>query len=64
MTQQQDIRDWYIMLHISSFAIATMMFVYTHPSEGNFASMCASIASILGLYHWFTLRDSKEPDAP
>lgn len=60
---QQDVRDWYIMGHISAFAIAVLVYVYQHPSDGAFASACAAVGTLVGLYHWFTLKDSKEPDA-
>lgn len=59
-----DIRDWYIIVHISLFALLVMGYVFWHPSEGAFGTACGTLTTVISLYHWFTQRDDKTPDAP
>jgi hypothetical protein len=56
-------RDWYIMVHVSLFGFAIIGYAYKNPSPGVFATACATLTTVIGMYHWFTIRDDKTPDA-
>ena len=59
----QDVRDWFIMGCITAFSSALLAWVFVHPDTAGFAAVCGALPAMVGLYHWFTLRDSKTPDA-
>jgi uncharacterized membrane protein YccC len=60
---KQDLRDWYIIVHISLFAGAVMAYAFKFPSPAVFATACGTLTTVIGMYHWFTQRDDKVPDA-
>ncbi len=57
-----DFRDYFILAHVNGAGIVGTVFLFIHPDAVNFASWCGLIATLVGTYHWFILRDSKEPD--
>lgn len=59
----KDLRDWYIMVHVSLFGFAVVGYAYLNPSPVVYATTCGTLTTILGMYHWFTIRDDKTPDA-
>jgi hypothetical protein len=63
MSHQQDWRDWYIMIHISIFGLGLLAYVFKNPSVAAFGTMCGTLTTVIGMYHWFTIRDDKTPDA-
>lgn len=58
-----DFRDWYIMVCITAFSGAATAYVFMHPSEASFVTACGTLTALVGLYHWFVIKDSKTPDA-
>lgn len=58
-----DVRDWFIILHVNAAGIAGTAFMFVHPSPAAFATWAGLISTIIGCYHWFTLRDQKTEDA-
>lgn len=60
---KQDLRDWYIMVHISIFGLGILAYVFVNPSPTAFATACGTLTTVIGMYHWFTIRDDKTPDA-
>lgn len=60
---KQDWRDWYIMVHVTIFAAAVMGYAFLHPAASTFATACGTLTTVIGMYHWFTQRDDKVPDA-
>jgi hypothetical protein len=55
--------DWYIAVHVGIAELALLTLAFMHPDPVVIGAVCAAIPTILGLYHWFTVRDSKTPDA-
>ena len=58
-----DFRDYFILAHVNAAGIIGTVFLFTHPDVTNFAAWCTLIATLVGCYHWFVLRDCKTPDA-
>jgi hypothetical protein len=56
--------DWYIAAHVGIAELALLTLAFLHPDPGIVAAVCAAVPTILGLYHWFVLRDAKQQDAP
>lgn len=61
---KQDWRDWYIMIHVSAFGASIMAYTFLYHSPAVFCTACGALTTVLGMYHWFTQRDDKIPDAP
>lgn len=59
----KDVRDWYIMVHISIFGLGILGYSFAHPNSAVFATACGTLTTVIGMYHWFTIRDDKTPDA-
>jgi hypothetical protein len=59
-----DFRDWYIAAHVGIAELALLALAFLHPDPVIVGAVCGAIPAILGLYHWFVVRDSKIPDAP
>lgn len=59
---RQDWRDWYIVIHLSLFAASVMTYAFLHPAAAVFATACTTLTTVLGMYHWFTIKDDKVPD--
>jgi hypothetical protein len=62
VSRTQDARDWYIMIHVSVFGFGILSYAFFHPSAGVFATACGTLTTVIGMYHWFTIRDDKTPD--
>lgn len=58
-----NIRDWYIMVHVSLFGFSVIGYAYCHPSPVVYGTACGTLTTILGMYHWFTLKttDQEKP---
>ncbi len=56
--------DWFILLHVGGALWALIALAYLHPDPVIVGTVCAAVPTVLGLYHWFVVRDSKTPDAP
>lgn len=59
----KDWRDWYIMVHISIFGLGVLAYAFVNPNPTVFATSCGTLTTVIGMYHWFTIRDDKTPDA-
>lgn len=59
---KQDYRDWYVIIHISAFASAVMTYAFKYPSPAVFATACGTLTTVIGMYHWFVIKDDKEKD--
>lgn len=55
--------DWYIAGHVGFAVVALIVLAFLHPDPAIVGAVCVALPTILGLYHWFTLRDSKTKDA-
>ena len=60
---KQDIRDWFILLHLGAGSVSIMTYAYLHPDVSTFVAACGALTTALGLFHWFMIHDSKVPDA-
>lgn len=58
-----DARDWFILLAVGAAAGAFIALAFKHPDPVIVGAVCTAVPTILGLYHWFTVRDDKEKDA-
>lgn len=58
-----DIRDWFIIFHVNAAGIAGTVFIFYHPDTANFGIWAGLIGTVIGCYHWFTMRDQKVGDA-
>lgn len=58
-----DFRDWFIIAHVGGALWLLIRLAFLHPDPVIVAAVCGAVPAILGLYHWFTVRDSKIPDA-
>ncbi len=58
-----DFRDWFILAHVNAAGIVATIFLFKHPDALNFATWGATLTTIVGVYHWTVIRDSKEKDA-
>jgi hypothetical protein len=58
-----DFRDWYIAIHVGAAEFALLTLAFLHPDPVIVGAVCGAVPTILGLYHWFVLRDSKTPDS-
>lgn len=56
--------DWFILLNVGGAVWALIALAWKHPDPVTVGAVCAAVPTILGLYHWFTFRDQKVPDAP
>jgi hypothetical protein len=59
-----DFRDYFILVHVNAAGIAGTVFLFMHADTGNFLTWSGLIATLVGTYHWFVIRDSKQADAP
>lgn len=59
-----DFRDYFILVHVNAAGIASGIYTFMHPDVVNFGAWCTLLATLVGCYHWFVVRDSKLPDAP
>jgi hypothetical protein len=60
---KQDLRDQFILGAITAVLSALWVYLFKHPDPSTFTAGVGASASILGLYHWFVIYDSKREDA-
>jgi hypothetical protein len=58
-----DFRDWFVIALVTGAWTASLVFVFLHPTDGNFLGWCGLCATMGSIYHWLTIRDDKEKDA-
>jgi hypothetical protein len=58
-----EVRDWFIIFHVNAAGIAATVFLYKYPVTANFGIWATTLATIVGCYHWFVIRDTKVADA-
>jgi len=58
-----DVRDWFILLHVGGALWALIALAFKHPDPVVVGAVCTAVPAILGCYHWFVLKDTKEQDA-
>ncbi len=59
-----DFRDYFILMHVNAAGIAATVYTFMHPDPVTFGAYGTLIAALVGTYHWFVLKDSKQADAP
>jgi hypothetical protein len=55
--------DWFILLHVGGALWCLIALAFLHPDPVIVGAVCTAVPAILGFYHWFTVRDAKQPDA-
>ena len=55
--------DWFILLHVGGTVWLLLALAFMHPDPVTVGAVCTAVPAVLGLYHWFTVRDAKTPDA-
>lgn len=58
-----DTRDYFVIGLVSAAWAAGTVWVFVHPSAESFTAWCGLCATMGGIYHWLTIRDSKIKDA-
>ena len=58
-----DTRDWFIMVAVALATGALICLAFKHAGEAVAIAVCGAVPTMLGLYHWFVIRDDKEKDA-
>lgn len=51
------------MALVSGSDIALLTLAFLHPDPSLVAAVCAAVPTMLGLFHWFIIRDDKIKDA-
>jgi hypothetical protein len=54
--------DWFIAAHVGGAVWALLALAWKHPDPVIVGAICGAVPTILGLYHWFTMKDDKEAD--
>ena len=54
--------DWFILVHVNAALTALIVLAFKHPDPVIATAVCGAVPTILGLYHWFAMRDDKTPD--
>jgi hypothetical protein len=64
MSARRDLKDWVIMLHVG-LAVDTILYLIVryHDNAALVVAALPTLPAILGLYHMFSVRDDKIPDA-
>jgi hypothetical protein len=55
--------DWFILFNVGGAVWALIVLAFKHPDPVVVGAVCTAVPVILGLYHMFTIRDAKQPDA-
>ena len=63
MNAPLDVRDYLVILLVAVSWIAATSFLFWKPTDMNFASWAGVTATLVGVYHWIVIRDSKTEDA-
>lgn len=58
-----DGKDLFIICLITAGWLASTVFLFLHPAEGNFATWGVWSAAVTAAYRWIDYKDSKVPDA-
>lgn len=61
--QQNDCRDWFVMVFVANLATAATVYLFMHPSNAAFGIWGTALTTIGGIFHWLTVRDAKTPDS-
>jgi hypothetical protein len=48
---------------LTAFGSSIIVYVFKYPDPVSFTAACGALPLMLGLYHWFVVRDDKFPDA-
>ncbi len=62
MKKLSDLRDVFIFVMVSAAWIAGTVYLFYNRTDLNFATWATFSATILGAYHWISMRDDKEKD--
>jgi hypothetical protein len=62
MTTSWDLDDWFVALLVAGAWVASTVFLFLHHSDLNFATWATFGATIVGVYHFLSVRDDKEKD--
>lgn len=51
------------MLFVAQLATAATVYLFLHPSNTAFGTWGTILTTVGGIFHWLTVKDSKQPDA-
>lgn len=63
MTSSWDLDDWFVALLVGGAWAASTVFLFLHYSDMNFVTWSGFGVTIVGAYHWMSVRDDKEKDS-
>jgi hypothetical protein len=63
VTLNLDFRDILILLRVDAILIMGTIYLFKHADAAVFGAWATFATTLASLYHWFVVRDSKQPDA-
>ena len=60
---KQDYRDTFVLMMVSGGWVAATVFLFLYPTQMNFATWAALVATVGGIYHYLCVSDDKREDA-
>jgi uncharacterized MnhB-related membrane protein len=57
-----DTKDWFIMIAVAGAVAALIALAFKHTDTAVAIAVCGAVPTMLGLYHWFAIRDDKTKD--
>jgi hypothetical protein len=55
--------DWWLLAHVDAILVAGTIYTFKYHDPLVFGAWATFATTLATFYHWFTLRDSKTPDA-
>jgi hypothetical protein len=55
-------RDWFVVVMLAGMGIASTAFLFLERTPANFITWASVHSVMVGVYHWFVIRDQKEAD--
>jgi hypothetical protein len=60
---KNDLRDWVIIIAVSSILIAATVYLFMYPGSGTFGIWAGVASTVVTGYHLINTHDAKVPDA-
>lgn len=59
---KKDWRDYLVMLIVTAVLVFGTVFLVKHPTDSNFMTWAALVATVVSAYHWINMTDDKRAD--
>lgn len=57
-----DLDDWFVAALVTTAWIFSAVFLWRHPSDLNFATFATLSGTLVGVYHFLSVKDDKSED--